>query len=336
MSDHIQNLDYHWIDDWGRTAQSKDSRLGWAHPGMATTRDGRLVTCDSGESVMKVFNPDGVLLESWNGSFVDAHGITITSDDVNEEIWIADNGSKRHINYGYDYAPDADETSGRVFKVAFGGKELLELPFPQHDAYKSERYAPTSVAVNEKSYGGNGDVWVADGYGASLVHRYSAEGSHLGTIDGTEGAGHFDCPHGIFMDRRKIPTGELYVADRANARVQVFDMEGRFKRSFGSNFLNSPSAFATFGDVMVVAELQARLALIDVEDRLINYLFPDEQVAEREGWPNEKSGSGEVERPATMESGKFNSPHGLTVDNQGNIYVAEWLIGGRMVKLVRG
>ena len=336
MSDHIQNLDYHWIDDWGRTAQSNDSRLGWAHPGMATTRDGRLVTCDSGESVMKVFNPDGVLLESWNGSFVDAHGITITRDDVNEEIWIADNGSKRHINYGYDYAPDADETSGRVFKVAFGGKELLELPFPHHDAYKSERYAPTSVAVNEKSYGGNGDVWVADGYGASLVHRYSAEGSHLGTIDGTEGAGHFDCPHGIFMDRRRIPTGELYVADRANARVQVFDMEGRFKRSFGSNFLNSPSAFATFGDVMVVAELQARLALIDVEDRLINYLFPDEQVAEREGWPNEKSGSGEVERPATKESGKFKSPHGLTVDNQGNIYVAEWLIGGRMVKLVRG
>ena len=335
MNTDSQNLDYRWVDDWGRTTQSKDSRLGWAHPGMATTRDGRLVTCDSGEALMKVFSQDGVLVQSWNGKFVDAHGITITGGDVNEEIWIADNGSKRHIVYGYDYAPDANETSGRVFKVAFGGKELLELPFPRHDAYKSERYAPTSVAVNEKSYGGNGDVWVADGYGASLVHRYSAEGNHLGTIDGTEGAGKFDCPHGIFIDRRKVATGELYVADRANARVQVFNMEGHFLRNFGSAFLNSPSAFAVSGDVMIIAELQARLALIDADDRLISYLFPNEQIAEREGWPNEKNESGVIARPSTMEPGKFNSPHGLTVDNQGNIYVSEWLIGGRMVKLVK-
>jgi len=197
MADDSQNLNYQWIDDWGRTSQSEYSRLGWAHPGMATTRDGRLVTCDSGEAEIKVFTQDGELLESWKGSFVDAHGITITGNDVNEEIWIADNGSKRHIRYEYDYAPDADQTSGRVFKMAFGGEELFELPFPRHDAYRDERYAPTSVAVNEKTYGGNGDVWVADGYGASLVHRYSAQGDLVGTIDGTEGAGHFDCPHGI-------------------------------------------------------------------------------------------------------------------------------------------
>ena len=55
----------------------------------------------------------------------------------------------------------------------FGGEELLELPFPEHDAYKQSRYSPTSVAVDEIFDGGTGDVWVADGYGASLVHRFS-------------------------------------------------------------------------------------------------------------------------------------------------------------------
>ncbi len=97
-----------------------------------------------------------------------------------------------------------------------------------------------------------------------------------------EGAGRFNCPHGIFIDRRKAEP-ELYVADRANHRVQVYDMEGRFKRSFGDNFLSSPRAFVTDGDLMVVAELRARLAVLDLDDNLVCYLGDNEDVCVNDG-----------------------------------------------------
>ena len=86
---------YKWIDNWGNRERSEKSISGWAHPGMATTATGNIVTCDSGESLILVFNQDGKLLDSWNGNFSDAHGITISKEGSSEVLWIADNGSKR-------------------------------------------------------------------------------------------------------------------------------------------------------------------------------------------------------------------------------------------------
>lgn len=334
MDDSKNEVTYRWLDDWEKRHRSSESAKGWSHPGMATMADGRIITCDSGEARILVFSPQGHLTDSWIGNFKDAHGITISIENGDEIIWIADNGSKRHIDHSYAYAPGAETMSGRVFKTAFGGKELLELPYPSHPAYQKIRYAPTSVAINDESWGGNGDVWVADGYGASLVHRYSRTGKYLATIDGSTGAGLFKCPHGIAINRKAENT-ELYVADRANARVQVFDLDGQYKRSFGSDFLTSPSAFAFLENSVVIAELKARLVIVNDEDEFVTQLFPNENVLDNPGWPNEKAADGRLSRPTDLLPNHFNSPHGLTVDNSGNIYVAEWLIGGRITKLER-
>jgi hypothetical protein len=194
------------------------------------------------------------------------------------------------------------------------------------------------VAVFEERAGGNGDIWVADGYGQNYVYRYSRfskAGEYVGSINGQEGgAGPFQCPHAIWIDLRK-PDPELYVADRTNRRIQVYDLEGKWKRVFGADFLLSPSAFARQGDFLIVAELHARLTVIDPEDRLVCYLGRNEAVAELEGWPNMKGPDGVPARTTRLEPGKFNSPHGITTDNAGDVYVAEWLIGGRTVKLPR-
>ena len=123
------------------------------------------------------------------------------------------------------------------------------------------------------------------------------------------------------------------MADRTNHRVQVYDLEGRFKRAFGSEFLSSPSGFVTHGDLMVVAELRARLAVLDKDDKLLCHLGDNEQVCSVDGWPNNRNASGQLVLSAQLEPGKFNSPHGMAVDAQGNLYIAEWLIGGRFVKL---
>ena len=111
-------------------------------------------------------------------------------------------------------------------------------------------------------------------------------GNYISTINGNEGsAGHFDCPHSIFIDVRK-PDHELYIADRSNGRVQVYDLEGKFKRVFGNEFFTSPSGFATQDNIMVVAELKARLVILDINDKPIQYLGSNIEVSNVDGWPN--------------------------------------------------
>ena len=54
-----------------------------------------------------------------------------------------------------------------------------------------------------------------------------------------------------------------------------------------------------------------------------------------DGWPNNKNENGKIVQTRLLEIGKFNSPHGIAVDEEGNLYVAEWLIGGRITKLAK-
>src|SRR5207302_7989233 len=99
-----------------------------------------------------------------------------------------------------------------------GGNIARELERPDHPAYGEVTYKPTGVDVDDR-----GTIWVGDGYGANLVHRYDVDGRYVGNLTGEEGAGRFDTPHDVFVDRRTAEH-ELYVADRANSRIQVFDL----------------------------------------------------------------------------------------------------------------
>jgi DNA-binding beta-propeller fold protein YncE len=170
------------------------------------------------------------------------------------------------------------------------------------------------------------NIWVADGYGSSRVNRYSAAGDLIRSLDGTEGAGRFNCPHGIWFDRRKSPM-ELYVADRGNRRIQVFDSEGRYLRSFGDSFLTSPDCFVIDGDTVVIPELLGRVTVLDADDKLLYHLGENERAGKDKDpeWPNTNP----------VVPGKFNSPHGAALDASGNIFVVEWRKGGRVIKLER-
>ena len=322
---------YEWQDSWAAMPDSESARTGWSHHGVTVTESGQVITYHQGDPTMMVFDPDGSLVRSFPIEVSDAHGITLVKEGSQELLWIADNGRKRHPSVGYDY-PDG-ETRGQVLKMDLEGKVLASLERPDLDVYREGLYSPTWVAVNEERHGGNGDVWVADGYGESYLHRYDRSGNYLNSINGEEGgAGRFACPHAIFIDRRTSPA-ELYIADRANGRVQVYDLEGNYKRVFGSEFLTTPSGFVTHGDLLVIAELRARLTLCGKDDEFVCHLGANDQVCDVEGWPNNKDASGNVIPTSLLEAGKFNSPHGLAVDPQGNLYVAEWLIGGRFIRL---
>ena len=324
---------YDWVEGWAALPETESARTGFAHHGVVVTRSGEIVTYHQGDPTIMVLDREGNLLRSWDIPLTDAHGMTLVEENGTEYLWIADNGAKRQASLGYDYPPGPRK--GQVLKTTLDGETLMSLDRPDLEVYREQEYSPTWVAVNEERHGGNGDVWVADGYGASYVHRYDKSGSYLESLNGEEGnAGAFDCPHAIFVDRRRGEP-ELYVADRSNSRVQVYDMDGGFKRAFGSDFLTSPTGFATHGDQLIVAEFRARLAILDANDGLVCYLGDNEQVCDVAGWPNNQNAAGEVVPTSLLEPGKFNSPHGMAVDADGNIYVAECLIGGRFTKLAK-
>jgi len=67
--------------------------------------------------------------------------------------------------------------------------------------------------------------------------------------------------------------------------------------------------------------------------RLVGYLAEDAEAPSREGWPNELNAAGVSQRVSSLQPGKLNSPHSLALDREGNIYITEWLIGGRLIKL---
>jgi hypothetical protein len=190
--------------------------------------------------------------------------------------------------------------------------------------------------VDEERFSGSGYVFVADGYGLGRVHRFNKQGHRLGSFDGTGGGGAPASltPHAVFIDRRRGPP-ELYVADRGNKRVLVYDLDCGYSCAFGADFLTSPSGLAALGDLLVIAELRARLAVVDGRDGLVDHLGDNEQVCKTVGWPNMKDPRGKVLPTALLVPGRFNSPHGLAVDASGSLYISEWLICGRTVKLLK-
>ncbi|MDI1289833.1 MAG: hypothetical protein PSX37_07805 [bacterium] len=284
------------------------------------------------ESEVLVLTPGGRLDKRFDIDVTAAHGLTVDGGD-NDVLWVADNGQvPLPRNDGtYLTEPSPGSVTGAVVKYSLDGEELLRLPTPPLDVYATGDYSPTHVAVDSTRAGGSGDIWVADGYGQSLVHRYAREGSYLGTISGDEGAGRFSRPHAVVVDRRRGEP-ELYVADRSNARLQVYDLEGTFLRVVAD--LISPGGFAVIGENMYVAELDARICVLDRDDQIIGTVSGSgDPSRDRPGWPNRHDAHGRIVRP-DLRDGQFSTPHGIVAGPDGCLYVTEWLVGGRMIRLV--
>lgn len=333
---------YKWIDNWAKIPDTQSASEGWAHHGMAVTEAGEIIGFHQGDATVLVFDTDGEIIKSWTIPVREAHQMALAYQGTKTYLWVADPGNK-NVKVNGKYASAQGEWGGQVLRMTLGGQIDTRITTPEHEAYEAGKFAPTSVAVYQSTRGGNDDIWISDGYGESYVHRYTASGEYIRSISGEEGdAGRFACPHGVWIDYRKSEP-ELLIADRTNRRVQVYDLEGKYKRHFGSDVLNSPSGFAIDGDQLIVAELRARLAVFDRDDVFVCYIGENERIARVErnsredvpGWPNNLDSNGHVIRPTILEAGKFNSPHGLAADSDGNLYVGEWLVGGRYTKLVK-
>jgi DNA-binding beta-propeller fold protein YncE len=152
-----------------------------------------------------VFDGKGKYLRSWGrGMFGNPHGMRVDRDN---NVWVTDNGDHQ------------------VFKFTNEGQLLLTLGIKGKAATDEKTFnRPTDIA-----FAANGDFYVSDGYGNSRVVKFSKAGKYL--LDwGKKGSapGDFNLPHSVGMDSK----GQVYVSDRENNRIQIFDGNGKFLRQW--------------------------------------------------------------------------------------------------------
>jgi hypothetical protein len=260
--------------------------------GVAVDANDDVYVFNRGTHPVVVLDREGRVLRWWgDGIFTRPHGIDIGPDG---SIWCTDDG---------------DHT---VRKCTPDGEVLLEIGVPGKAApfMSGEPFSRcTHTALSP-----TGEIYVTDGYSNARVHKFSAEGEPLLSWGSPGiGEGEFNLPHNIACDA----DGRVYVADRENHRIQVFDGDGRFETQWHG--VHRPSALhLTAGPdpVFLVGEcgpvLEFQLGAPNLGPRL-SVLTTTGELVTRLG----------AEPTRGIDAGRFISPHGLATDSRGDIYVGE-------------
>ena len=302
------------VDVKWKTLYSGDPHDGWLHSGIAALADGTIIFEAAGGGAFILMNPlDGSSTKvSVNAAVL--HGITQATDGAN--FWICDPG----VYLG----PPA----GQVILVNRRGEVLRKLTRPGSDVDAPPPWKPTSLALVEVDGAENGDIWIGDGYGESLVHRIRPDGSTQ-TFDGTSTGTAFDCPHGVAIDTRGS-TPLVAIADRGNERIVFFTLDGDYVRTVRSENMPAPSSIVVRGDDLFLTDLFGAILSVDRDDQVKVHLRAA-QSERGEGWPNQLIRGGEV--APNVAEGAVNSPHGIAVASSGAVLFTEWYLGGRVVQI---
>ena len=245
------------------------------------------------KTILMLDAQNGKILNSWGDNiFIMPHGLTV---DKNNNIWITDVGLNQ------------------VFKFSHEGKLLMKLGEAKVAGNDSTHFnRPTDVAVEE-----DGSFYVTDGYGNSRVIKFSSDGKYLFQW-GTKGKNQsqFKIPHAITLDEK----GNVYVADRENCRIQVFDSTGKFITEWTSK---------NFGHICSIAYDKNIKTFVAVDDATswfgLKHNGSDIIIIDSTGKVVSRFG----------RSGSYDGPkcwyHDVAVDKSGNIYVED-ILGNRIQK----
>jgi hypothetical protein len=294
--------------------------------------------------------PDSIKWQTTHGVAVDAAGLVyITHQGYGKDVmdtvvvfdatgkYVRSFGKKWHTGgHGIDIRKDGSEeflylshmtNGGPVVKTTLKGEVVWEKgPPAEAEVYKDAKnpYKPTNVA-----FAADGGFYVGDGYGSNYIHQYDRDVKWVRTWGGagTE-PGKMRTPHGIIVDNRPGREPAVLVADRANARLQYFSLDGKHL-GFIKDVL-FPAHFDIRGGVLLVPDLHARVSLFDKDNKVIVHLGDDE------AWRKKVLDGFKVRGdPKQWEAGKFVHPHDACFDRDGNILVAEWVSTGRITLLKR-
>lgn len=175
-------------------------------PGAAKTPDGNILIFTREPHALLEFDGDGSFVrELAHGQFQGPHGLRV---DPEGNIWTTD--TQTHLVLKMD-------RDGRV-QMVLGVKGQAGILLDTLGLYAHRFFQPTDVAFDS-----DGNIYVSDGYGNSRIVKFDREGEFIKAW-GEKGSepGRFDLPHSIWVD----PDDRVWVADRNNRRVQIFDTDG--------------------------------------------------------------------------------------------------------------
>ncbi len=302
---------YRSVENWAKMPQG---RTWGSTAGVMIDPDGKSVwvaercgsnTCAGSnlDPVLK-FDAAGNLVRSFGaGMFVFPHGIFVDRDG---NVWVTD-------------AQGKDGKGHQVFKFSPDGKVLLALGKPGAAGDGPDTFnAPSSVLVAP-----NGDIFVGDGHGGntnSRIVKFAKDGKFIKTW-GKKGTapGEFDTPHALAMDSR----GRLFVGDRNNNRIQIFDQDGNYIDQW-PQFSRPSGVYIDKNDIIYVA---------DSESESVSKNHDGWRRGIRVGKVSDGSVTAFIPDPVEKATGS-SAAEGVTADATGNIYGAE--VGPkRLMKYVR-
>ena len=298
------NMTFDTVPGWG-LRPSGDSALGSTHGAVVVDRAGNVYT--SAQKGVVVFSPEGVVIHSYLGKdYSDIHDMEIRDEEGTEYIYGARNNNAEGIKFNIS-----------------GGKIVLKLGLPEEAGLNNEGFSPTAITVAP-----NGDIFLSNGYASNHIFKYDKTGKYLLHF-GAKGDGlkEFNVAHGMTLDTRYDPP-RLLIADRNHApkgRLLHYDLNGEFIAEVVTG-LGLPTSVAVQGDYVSVPDLQGRVVILDKNNTIISVLGhnPDPAQGTNYSIPQEQ-----------WIEGVFSGTHGSYWDNDGNLYVQDWNVSGRIMKLVR-
>jgi len=292
------------VPGWGLGEDGK-SLIGPTHGGVVIDKAGNIYT--SANMGIFVFTPEGKLLQRFVGDdYTAIHDLEIRAEGDDEFLFGARNNA------------------GEGIKIhAETGDVVLRLKFPEESGLKLEKFHPTAITVAP-----NGDIFLSDGYASNYIFRYDSKGKYLSHF-GTKGNGlkEFNTAHGMTLDTRYDPP-RLLICDRNHqpkGRLLHYSLEGEFLEEVVTG-LGMPTSVAIQGDYVSVPDLHGRLVILDKSNTIIAVLGHNPNPATRVNF--------NVPQDQWIE-GIFSGTHGSYWDKDGNLYVQDWNVSGRLMKLVR-
>jgi len=290
------------VGGWAKLPDDKP--LGPTHGGVAVDKQGRVYVASDGKCGILVFGKDGKLEKTIAEKYSGCHSLLLVEESGEPFLYAA------HL------------AGHEALKLGLDGTAVWTLGVPMESgAYKTaEDYHPTAIVPAP-----DGSLFVADGYGTSLIHKYDKDRKYLKSFAGNgQEDGKVRTCHGLAIDVRG-PKPLLLVCDRENRRLVHFDLDGNFVDTVATN-LRRPCSVAFKGDHLAVAELEGRVTILDAKNAEIAHLGDNPDVSQRAnfGVP-----------PSSFHDGIFTAPHGLAFDDAGDLYVQDWNQSGRVSRLRR-
>lgn len=292
------------VPGWGLDDHDK-SIIGPCHGSVVVDREGTIYT--SSHAGVFAFSPDGKVVRKFLGDkYSDIHDMKIRAEGDTDFIYGARNANAEGFKFN-----------------AKTGEIVLHLPFPKESGLKPTPFNPTAITVAP-----NGDIYLSDGYASNHIFVFDKDGKYLRHF-GSKGNGlkEFNTAHGMTLDTRYDPP-RLLICDRNHqpkGRLVHYSLDGKFIEEVVTG-LGMPTSAQVQGDYVSVPDLHGRLVILDKTNTIVSVLGNNPDRA--------KGGSYNIPQDKWIE-GIFSGTHGSSWDKDGNLYVQDWNVAGRIMKLVR-